>query len=1584
MSSPSAGTQAQDGKKKGGRNRRKQSKPERGPETQHASKLFPGQQLNILVWTARFLPDAFLEFKNLARCLEDDAYWTPAEVKIGDYEVLMDDGAVAWADDGQWDFREAKKERNKQVARMLEDRPALFAMMLTRLSDASFVLVKIEPPQRYNNDGDAIAGNHPDGWLLANEQKCPLALWLIIKRCHASQGRTTIDALRTADTRLAYQQLQQSGFETLAAFHDREQFVYDGMVANGNPEIAPGARVLDYLRALSNSKHSEFKTTLVNGMAVGSITAPETVNELHTMVSNFVGGSGKSQIPNSAHIHGSVFAVTGNQRNNPRFARADADLKREDKREVTCYRCQKPGHVAKDCRHVFILTGYNAHCFHTGQFGKWYQVLLDNQSDVSVCDPRLVDNIANTDRWVYLNGISASTDEIVIKQSGNLAGIIDVYASDAVSANVLCMADLEDKYDITYLKGVSYTVHTPEGDLLFKREGKHYVCNMLNFLKRKESHAYVTTISERKSQYSNRQVTMADKANDLWLACDSPGYREFLLLVRNLKDTDISTADIDRAADIYGLHPAALAGKTTAWKPKPLIVDRSLKLQVTHQSMYVDVLQVGKNYLMFSVTMPLGLAQVGELSSNKPEEYGVLVQGQVSQVVARGFIVDTIFADPHSSMQCLVGNFPGIEVSNTGALDHLPPLDIRMRHCKEIARTRYHMLPFRTPDKWLVYLVYYSVSRYNMRGSKHNNPSGLCPLTMFTGRSPSAKCEYSLSFGDYVSVPAGKMSNRITDSRTVQCIALYWTYAPTQTWIFLDLRTNRLIRRSTWRKLHMPDTVIALINGMNGTQPPLRDIFGDDPNRVQMPPIEDEGSVLPTPIMRHDPTVFTGQFRSSDSGTVQPDNVNENENENEDMESENETENETENEIITDTPVHDDDTMNTPVEEDRDVEREQSPTERPVNKPGKAAKPIRPALDDSTRGIPIADMLRLIAEENLYRSGLNGGPAAILDPLMNREGPGTIDSIADTVNRAVTHEPVVRKSGRLAARRAALCTWKDTISSKNAAYVFTTMLTQDMKGAGLDRMSLNKGLKLCGDQAVSAAVDEMVQLFQTKLALRPVLRQDISKKSLRKIIKSSMFFKAKFDASGNFEKLKARLVAWGNLQDRSDYPDRAAPTVGMQNLRSCLVIAAREGRNARVYDIGGAFLTCEMTGEDIVIEVDPILSAIISKKLPHLVPYLSNNGKIYCTLDKALYGLVQSAKLWYDKLIGVLESMGYVRNPVDPCVLNKTVSSVQCTLLIHVDDILALSVSNDMLDDLEAGLIKAFDEVKIKVAVKGEKLSYLGMELCFDDLRITITMGGYVEVMLKEFGEVKCYNSPAVGNVFEINEKSPVLEAAALKVFHTNVAKLLYYTMRVKVAISTVVSFLCTRVTCATEQDMWKLRRAMGYVKYTGDTGIVLLGTGDLVVRGFVDAAFGSHADGKSHTGLVIMLGDACVEAKSSKQKICTKDSTEAELVAASDKVPNIVRCHDFLVEQGVKLPTPLLMQDNQSAIHMMTYGSGQSRSKHLRVRKFGIKELLDDKSLRVAYAPTGVMKADILTKALQGNLFRFHLNAIDNVEEKP
>jgi hypothetical protein len=61
-------------------------------------------------------------------------------------------------------------------------------------------------------------------------------------------------------------------------------------------------------------------------------------------------------------------------------------------------------------------------------------------------------------------------------------------------------------------------------------------------------------------------------------------------------------------------------------------------------------------------------------------------------------------------------------------------------------------------------------------------------------------------------------------------------------------------------------------------------------------------------------------------------------------------------------------------------------------------------------------------------------------------------------------------------------------------------------------------------------------------------------------------------------------------------------------------------------------------------------------------------------LLKALYGCVESSKLWYDDVRKELIKLGFTHNPEDECVLNKVMDGHQITVCIYVDDLFATSI----------------------------------------------------------------------------------------------------------------------------------------------------------------------------------------------------------------------------------------------------------------------------------------------------------------------
>ena len=108
-------------------------------------------------------------------------------------------------------------------------------------------------------------------------------------------------------------------------------------------------------------------------------------------------------------------------------------------------------------------------------------------------------------------------------------------------------------------------------------------------------------------------------------------------------------------------------------------------------------------------------------------------------------------------------------------------------------------------------------------------------------------------------------------------------------------------------------------------------------------------------------------------------------------------------------------------------------------------------------------------------------------------------------------------------------------------------------------------------------------------------------------------------------------------------------------------------------------------------------------------------------------------------------------------------------------------------------------------------------------------------------------------------------------------------------------------------------------------------------VKYFVDAAFTVHNDFRSYTGGVIKMGKGAITSISKKQKMNTRSSTTAELVAADDVIGLILWTKLFLEAQGYEINRNVLFQDNKSTILLEENGKKSSgkRTRHLNMCYF-------------------------------------------------
>jgi len=528
--------------------------------------------------------------------------------------------------------------------------------------------------------------------------------------------------------------------------------------------------------------------------------------------------------------------------------------------------------------------------------------------------------------------------------------------------------------------------------------------------------------------------------------------------------------------------------------------------------------------------------------------------------------------------------------------------------------------------------------------------------------------------------------------------------------------------------------------------------------------------------------------------------------------------------------------------------------------------------------------------------------------------------------------------------------------------------------------SLNLTVKSALAEHEDAALDAIVKELRAMLNAPTIEAVDpatLSWEQLKKRIPSKMFIKLKYLANGDFEKIKARLVAGGHRQNKASYTEEqtSSPTAASPTLFIVAGIAARERRKVRCCDIGTAYLKAVMK---VLIHmlIDRTLSAILCVMRPEWTKWLDDKGRLTVVLRRALYGCIESGKLWYDTLSEFLLSIGFIANPHDICTYNKwdDDEDVQLTISIFVDDFMITCVSDAVLDRFMSQLRERFGDLTERT---GDIHSHLGMVFDFcEPGEVSITMPGYIDKMLEKYGVTKIQKYPTNNDLFLRNENSPALAEPERKEFHSRVYTVAYMAQRIKPECLPILSELCSCVRTATTEDWGKLEHLLQYVNGCRDIGMrIRIPSGQLFVNASIDSSHGCHPNMRGHgAGLISISEDGnggTIHCESSKLSLNTKSTAETELVTMSDYASQALYIGGFLTEQGYPNVQVIIEQDNESTIALVRKGRSTAKAtRHIAIRYFWLHDRLVREDFELLHVAGTEIRSDLLTKDLRGAAF--------------
>jgi hypothetical protein len=285
-------------------------------------------------------------------------------------------------------------------------------------------------------------------------------------------------------------------YEHIVDYKQRFDARLDALTLSGNAVPDAEDTAMDFPYGLDNNCYAEFKAELVNNLQKGIFTQPKTLNEIYLLASHrVVVRTGKENSGGATFAtveEGSPKKNNRNKQDGPDKEKTKAQKAAEKLAKMKCFKCGEKGHMAQNCPHKLkeeaesgeseppmagMTLASECYATSTKRVHQWYEVCLDNGSQVNIVDPRLLTNLRTCSHtYRSMNG-AAATESV-----GHLDSFFDCQACTTCPANIISMAVVEDLYPVTYVQGDSITVHMEDREVVFHRRDKMYVADFSDWV----------------------------------------------------------------------------------------------------------------------------------------------------------------------------------------------------------------------------------------------------------------------------------------------------------------------------------------------------------------------------------------------------------------------------------------------------------------------------------------------------------------------------------------------------------------------------------------------------------------------------------------------------------------------------------------------------------------------------------------------------------------------------------------------------------------------------------------------------------------------------------------------------------------------------------------------------------------------------------------------------------------------------------------------------------------------------------------------------------------------------------------------